>query len=500
MSKAPMLLAIDQGTTSTRAIVFTANSEIVSMAQVELAQYYPEEGWVEYDPEAIWDATVQVCKQALEIAESRGGEVIGIGIANQRETTVVWEKETGKPVYNAIVWQDRRTMSFCSTLKRAGLEKDIRAKTGLLLDPYFSATKISWILDQIDQTREKSSTGSLLFGTIDTFLIWRLTLGKVHATDATNASRTSLFNIHNRQWDEDMLTLFNIPNACLPTVQDSSAYYGDTAPQFLGCSIPILGVAGDQQAAMVGQCCFSVGATKSTYGTGCFLLTNTGQNPSLSSHRLLTTIAYQIADQATYAIEGSIFAAGAAVQWLRDGLKIITRAEDTETLASLVDDTGGVYLVPAFTGLGAPYWDPSARGLLVGVTQSTGRAEIARAAIEASCYQTADLMDALAEDGIDAVTIRVDGGMAANKWFLQDLADILERPVERPYIMETTALGAAYLAGLQAGIFTSLDDITRAWRRHSLFTPNLPISKKEARLAGWQDAMRRALNTQDNAN
>ena len=490
----PLLLAIDQGTTTTRAIVFNTASEIVASAQTELTQHYPANGWVEQDPEAIWSATVKVSKHALEKAESQGGEVVAIGITNQRETTLMWDEETGKPVCNAIVWQDRRTMPRCGELKKLGLENEVQEKTGLLLDPYFSATKIAWILDRVDRNREKSAAGKLLFGTVDSFLLWRLTRGTVHATDATNASRTSLFNIHDRQWDNDLLRLFNIPRACLPDVRDSAANYGTTDPELFGRSIPILGIAGDQQAATVGQCCFSVGSTKSTYGTGCFLLTNIGPKPVLSTNRLLTTIAYQISGRTTYALEGSIFAAGAAVQWLRDGLKIIEEAKDTEKLANLIEDTGGVYLVPAFTGLGAPHWDPSARAALIGMTRSTGRAEIARAALEASCYQTADILAGVARDGVKATSIRVDGGMTGNKWLLQDLANILDIPIERPYVLETTALGAAYLAGLQAGIFATLDDIAQSWRRESHFLPDISSSQRKTRLAGWKDAVRRTLN------
>ena len=493
-----LLLAIDQGTTTSRAIAFDSFGGIVASAQSELPQIYPKDGWVEHDPDEIWRTTFDVSKRTFEAAESKGGRVVAIGIANQRETTVLWNRRTGTPIHNAIVWQDRRTTETCDQLRELGVEEEIQAKTGLLLDPYFSATKIAWILDHVEGSRAQAEAGSILFGTIDSFLLWHLTAGKVHATDATNASRTSLFNIHSHQWDEDLLHLFAVPRACLPKVCDSAFRFGETNPAIFGRPIPILGIAGDQQAATIGQCCFTPGAAKSTYGTGCFLLVNTGQKAVKSSNRLLTTIAYRLSGQTTYALEGSIFVAGAAIQWLRDDLNIITEAAETERLARLIEDTGDVYFVPAFTGLGAPYWDPTARGAIVGLTRSTGRAEIARAALEASCYQTADLLAAMAKDGIDAVNLRVDGGMTKNDWLLQYLANILDISIERPVVMETTALGAACLAGLQAGIFGSLDDITRIWRQESYFEPAITPVERNKRLAGWRAAVGRTLNRYEN--
>ena len=494
MDKNTLLLAIDQGTTSTRAIVFNTAGEIVASAQKELPQIYPQEGWVEHDPEMIWRATLEVSIQAFKAAEAKGGQVVGMGIANQRETTILWDRKSGGPVHNAIVWQDRRTTATCNKLQELGFEDTIQTKTGLLLDPYFSATKLAWILDHVDGARTQANKGMLLFGTVDSFLLWRFTSGKVHATDSTNASRTGLFNIHEHRWDEELLALFQVPAACLPEVYDSAFHFGQTDPSIFGRSIPILGIAGDQQAAAFGQCCFAEGTCKSTYGTGCFLLVNTGQTPIKSSSRLLTTIGYRLSGQTTYALEGSIFVAGAAVQWLRDDLNIITEAAETERLAKSIKDTGGVYLVPAFTGLGAPYWEPTARGMLTGITRSTGRAEIARAALEASCYQTADLLAAMAEDGINTVNLRVDGGMTKNDWLLQYLANILDLGIDRPDVMETSALGAAYLAGLQAGVFDSLDDIVRNWRKHSHFDPKITAPERRKLLSGWKAAIQRTLN------
>ncbi len=494
MDKNTLLLAIDQGTTSTRAIVFNTAGEIVASAQKELPQIYPQEGWVEHDPEMIWRATLEVSIQAFKAAEAKGGQVVGMGITNQRETTILWDRKSGGPVHNAIVWQDRRTTATCNKLQELGFEDTIQTKTGLLLDPYFSATKLAWILDHVDGARTQANKGMLLFGTVDSFLLWRFTSGKVHATDSTNASRTGLFNIHEHRWDEELLALFQVPAACLPEVYDSAFHFGQTDPSIFGRSIPILGIAGDQQAAAFGQCCFAEGTCKSTYGTGCFLLVNTGQTPIKSSSRLLTTIGYRLSGQTTYALEGSIFVAGAAVQWLRDDLNIITEAAETERLAKSIKDTGGVYLVPAFTGLGAPYWEPTARGMLTGITRSTGRAEIARAALEASCYQTADLLAAMAEDGINTVNLRVDGGMTKNDWLLQYLANILDLGIDRPDVMETSALGAAYLAGLQAGVFDSLDDIVRNWRKHSHFDPKITAPERRKLLSGWKAAIQRTLN------
>jgi glycerol kinase len=489
-----MILAIDQGTTSSRAIVFDADGAIVAVRQAEFPQHFPDTGWVEHDPEGIWQTTLEVAQQALAKAEAAGDRVAAIGIANQRETTLIWDRATGAPIYNAIVWQDRRTADVCQRLSNAGMEVEVRARTGLLLDPYFSATKIAWILDHVDGARARADRGELAFGTVDTFLLWRLTGGEAHLTDATNASRTSLFNIHDQVWDDALLRLFEVPRACLPEVRDSASNFGATDPALFGRAIPILGVAGDQQAAAIGQSCFAPGAIKSTYGTGCFVLVNTGNKAVASNNRLLTTVAYRIDGKTTYALEGSIFTAGAAVQWLRDQLGIVKNAAETETLARAIADTGGVYLVPAFTGLGAPHWNSAARGTLVGLTRATGRAELARAALEAVCYQTADLLRAMADDGVTPTALRVDGGMVANDWLLQYLADILNLPVDRPAIMETTALGAATLAGLGAGLYDSVEDVAHRWRREARFEPAMDAAIRHARLAGWQAALQRTLS------
>ena len=489
-----MILAIDQGTTSSRAIVFDADGAIVAARQAEFPQHFPDTGWVEHDPEDLWRTTLEVAQQALAEAEKTDERVAAIGIANQRETTLVWDRATGAPIHNAIVWQDRRTADVCKRLSDAGAEAEVRASTGLLLDPYFSATKIAWILDHVDGARARASRGELAFGTVDSFLLWRLTGGQSHLTDATNASRTCLFNIHHQAWDDELLRLFEVPATCLPEVRDCASNFGETDPELFGRAIPILGIAGDQQAAAIGQSCLAPGAIKSTYGTGCFVLVNTGDQAVVSSNRLLTTVAYRLDSKTTYAMEGSIFTAGAAVQWLRDQLGIVDSATETEILARSIADTGGVYLVPAFTGLGAPHWDSSARGTLVGLTRATGRAELARAALEAVCYQTADLLRAMADDGVTPTALRVDGGMVANDWLLQYLADILDLPVDRPAIMETTALGAATLAGLGAGLYDSVDDVARRWQREVRFEPAMDAATREVRLAGWQDALQRTLS------
>lgn len=490
----PLILAIDQGTTSSRAIVFDADGAIVAARQAEFAQHFADTGWVEHDPEDLWRTTLEVAQQALAEAEAGGDRVAAIGIANQRETTLVWDRATGAPIHNAIVWQDRRTADVYRRLSDAGAEAEVRARTGLLLDPYFSATKIAWILDHVAGARARADRGELAFGTVDTFLLWRLTGGAAHLTDSTNASRTSLFNIHHQAWDDALLRLFEVPRACLPEVRDSVSTFGATDPALFGRAIPILGIAGDQQAASIGQACFAPGAIKSTYGTGCFVLVNTGEVAVASNNRLLTTVAYRLDGKTTYALEGSIFTAGAAVQWLRDQLGIIDSAAETEALARSIADTGGVYLVPAFTGLGAPHWDSDARGTLVGLTRATGRAELARAALEAVCYQTADLLRAMADDGLTPTALRVDGGMVANNWLLQYLADILDLPVDRPAIMETTALGAAILAGLGAGLYDSVDDVAHHWQRDTRFEPAMDAATREARLEGWQDALTRTLS------
>ena len=489
MPDKPQLLAIDQGTTSSRAIVFDDRGAVRAASQRELTQHYPAGGWVEHDPEEIWSATLAVTREALARA---GGVVAAIGITNQRETTVVWDRATGAPVHRAIVWQDRRTAERCRMLRDAGHEALVSERTGLLLDPYFSATKLAWILDHVDGARERAAAGDLAFGTIDTFLVWRLTGGAVHATDATNASRTLLFDIHTQAWDDTLLRLFDVPRAILPEVRDCSADFGTTRADVVGHAIPIAGVAGDQQAATVGQACFEPGMMKSTYGTGCFAVMNTGGKALRSRHRLLTTVAYRLGDVPTFALEGSIFAAGAVVQWLRDGLGVIESAAETETLAAAVPGSGGTYLVPAFTGLGAPHWDPDARGAIYGIARDTGPAHLARAALESVCLQTRDLMAAMEADcGAAIQRIRVDGGMAGNAWLMQALADIVDVAVERPRVIETTALGAAYLAGLHAGVFDSVDDIRAAWSRDTEFRPRMPNEVRERLVRGWESAVAR---------
>ncbi len=493
MTTESLILAIDQGTTSSRAIVFNGRCEIVAQAQQEFPQIYPADGWVEHNPEAIWSSTVTVIREAVEQAERKGDKVVAVGVTNQRETTLVWNRKTHKPIYNAIVWQDRRTAEECQRLKQEELEQRVREKTGLLLDPYFSATKIRWILDNVEGAREQANNGMLAFGTVDSFLIWRLTNGAHHATDATNASRTNLYNIHSGQWDSELLEWFNVPQSMLPQVRDCAADYGVLDASIVGREIPILGVAGDQQAATIGQGCFDSGTVKSTYGTGCFALLNTGAEPVMSNNRLLTTIAYQLDGQVTYALEGSIFIAGASVQWLRDGLKIIDKASATEAMASSLESNRGVYLVPAFTGLGAPYWRSDVRGAVFGITRDTGPEEFARAALEAVCYQTHDLITAAAEDAGLPGHLRVDGGMVNNEWLMQLLADILNVSVDRPVITETTALGAAYLAGLQAGVFENLEQIAAQWRCDKTFTPSMPEEEREDLLGGWRRAINKVL-------
>ena len=496
MSEEQYLLSIDQGTTSSRAIVFDINSNIIAVAQQEFTQIYPENGWVEHDPEEIWSSTLSVTRQALEDAEAKGGKVVAIGITNQRETTIVWDRETGKPVYNAIVWQDRRTAAICKKLKDQNLEKELQSRSGLLLDPYFSGTKVAWILDHAEGLRERATQGQLAFGTVDSFLIWRLTGGRIHATDITNASRTNLYNINEQAWDPELLKMFNVPDSILPEVRDCADDYGMTDENILGRAIPILGVAGDQQAASIGQCCFSTGDIKSTYGTGCFVLMNTGTDAVISQNRLLTTVAYRIDNRICYALEGSIFIAGAAVQWIRDTMKLIRSAEETETLASSLESNQGVYLVPAFTGLGAPYWDPDARAAIFGMTRDTGPAQITRAVLEAVCYQTRELLDAMQKDGCAPSRIRVDGGMVGNNWLMQFLADILNIVVDRPTVLETTALGAAYLAGLKLGLYSSLEDIAKHRRQDRIFTPAMSMDDQGHLLAGWKAAVNKVLTQQ----
>ena len=491
------LIAIDQGTTSTRAIAFDANLKPLASAQQELRQIYPQPGWVEHDPEEIWQATVATVREAIVRAGLAARDIAGIGITNQRETTILWDRISGKPIHNAIVWQDRRTAVMCDALRASGHEPEIAAKTGLLLDPYFSASKIAWLLDHVDGARAKAQAGRLAFGTIDCFLLWRLTGGKVHATDASNAARTALLNIGSGEWDEGLSRMFGVPRSLLPRVADCAGEFGATALDLFGASIRILGMAGDQQAATVGQGCFSPGMMKSTYGTGCFALLNTGSERVTSRNRLLTTIAYQLDGRRTYALEGAIFIAGAAVQWLRDGLKIIAKASDVGPLAERADPAEQVYLVPAFVGLGAPYWDAAARAAIFGLTRNCGGPEIARAALEAVGYQTRDLLEAMRADwprAADAATVlRVDGGMSASDATMQFLADILAAPVDRPVVMETTALGAAYLAGLAAGLCPGLDGFAAQWRLDRRFQPCMDAATRERKYTGWQDAVRRTL-------
>ncbi|WP_081137228.1 glycerol kinase GlpK [Halomonas sp. BC2] len=490
------ILAIDQGTTSSRAILFDRQGQVAAVAQQEFPQHFPQDGWIEHDPEDIWDSVVATCREVLAKAQVSAEQIDGVGITNQRETTVVWDRATGKPLYNAIVWQDRRTSERCQALRDAGHTEAVQAKTGLLIDPYFSATKLAWILDQVEGARERAAKGELAFGTIDSFLIWRLTEGQQHVTDATNASRTALFNIHEQRWDDELLALFGVPDNMLPDVKDSSDDFGTMAAHWLGAALPIAGVAGDQQAALVGQACFKPGMGKSTYGTGCFMIVNTGDTPSVSRNRLLTTVGYRINGQPTYAMEGSIFVAGATVQWLRDGLNLFADASETEALAQKTRSGHSVYLVPAFTGLGAPHWDPKARGAIFGLTRDTGIAEIVAAGLQAVCYQTRDLQLCMNDD-MDAApgNLRVDGGMVKNSWVMQFLADMLNVQVDRPTILETTALGAAYLAGLRLGWYATLEEIEQLWRCEKSFTPSMEEATREQLYQGWLDAVSRVRST-----
>ncbi|KQU55756.1 glycerol kinase [Sphingomonas sp. Leaf339] len=490
------ILAIDQGTTSTRSIVFDADARRVSIAQREFAQHYPEPGWVEHDPEDIWRDTLATAREAIAASGVGASGIAGIGITNQRETVVVWDRATGEPIHRAIVWQDRRTAPRCRQLKEDGAEAMVRARTGLLLDPYFSATKIAWILDHVGDARDRAARGDLAFGTIDSFLLWRLTGGSVHATDVTNASRTLLWDIHRGCWDEELCRLLDVPMAMLPAVHDNAHIYGHTAPGLFDASIPIAGIAGDQQAALFGQACFARGMVKSTYGTGCFMLMNTGDEAITSDDRLLTTPAYRLDGLTTYALEGSIFVAGAAVKWLRDGIGVITHARETDDMATQVPDSHGVYMVPAFAGLGAPHWDPDARGAIFGLTLGATQAHLARAALEAVGYQTMDLIKAMiADSGVRPATVRVDGGMAANDWLCAFLADLLDVPVERPADLETTARGAAFHAGLATGIWSGLPAIEALWSRDRSFTPAMEDERRTRLVSGWRDALRRTLST-----
>ncbi|MGB5166493.1 MAG: glycerol kinase GlpK [Woeseiaceae bacterium] len=489
--KGNFLLAIDQGTSSSRSVVYDHGARVVAASQQEFAQIYPQPGWVEHDPEAIWSSVRETLAGALKKAAITAAEITAIGITNQRETTVVWDRRTGQCVHNAIVWQDRRTADYCDSLKRAGKEASVAEKTGLRLDPYFSATKIAWILDSVAGVRTLAEQGHLAFGTIDSFLLWRLTGGAVHATDATNASRTLLFNIHTQDWDDELLDLFDIPRSLLPDVRDCAADFGETESSLLGASIPICGVAGDQQAALIGQAGFEYGTTKSTYGTGCFVMANTGDKVLQSSNQLLTTVGMRINGEVSYALEGSVFVAGSAIQWLRDGLGIINTAAETEDIARRSGIVRDVYVIPAFAGLGAPYWDAHARGAIVGLTRGSGRDAIVTATLQAIAYQTVDLIRAMSDDGLSPNVIRVDGGMVANSWFLQFLADVLNVRIERPENVESTVLGAAYLAALQAGVTDSVDNIADLWSCDAVFEPQMRADQRDALLDGWAAAVAR---------
>ena len=490
------ILAIDQGTTSSRAMLFSGPTRVAAIAQEEFAQSYPRPGWVEHDPALIWETTLRTARDVLARTRTTPDAVAAIGITNQRETTFVWDRETGKPVAPAIVWQDRRTHAACETLRADAAEPLVTERTGLIVDPYFSATKIAWLLDHVDGARAAAEAGRLAFGTVDCWLIWNLTGGKVHATDATNASRTMLYDIRRNDWDEELCALFRVPMSMLPEVRDSDGDFGTTDPDLLGTAIPIRGVAGDQQAATLGQACFQPGMMKATYGTGAFVMLVTGDEPVISSNRLLTTIAVRRGGRTRYALEGAIFAAGSTVQWLRDGLGLIGSASEAGPLAARADDAQDVYLVPAFTGLGAPWWDPEARGAIYGLTRGTGPGELARAALEAVCYQTGDLYAAMRQDytGGEATVLRVDGGMAVSDWTMQRLADLLAAPVDRPTIPETTALGAAWLAGQAVGVWPDEEGFARMWARDRRFEPEMGAEERERRVAGWKAAVQRTLS------
>ncbi len=485
------LLAIDQGTSSSRTVIFDNTATVIASAQQEFPQEYPQPGWVEHDPEEIWGSVLSVSKKALNDSGASPDDIAAIGITNQRETTLVWNRDSGECVHRAIVWQDRRTSGYCREMKDEGAEETIIAKTGLRLDPYFSATKLVWILDNVPNARQLATDGKLAFGTVDCFLLWRLTGGRVHATDATNASRTMLFNIHTQEWDDGLLKLFNIPGSLLPEVKDSAGDFGETDAAILGAAIPVCGIAGDQQAALIGQAGFETGVTKSTYGTGCFVMANTGDKALQSNNKLLTTIAFRLGGKVTYGIEGSIFVAGSAMQWLRDELKVIESAAESAAIAEASGIIDNVHVVPAFAGLGAPYWDPDARGAILGLSRDSGINEIVTATLQAVAYQTKDLINAMSDDGIHPNIIRVDGGMVANDWFLQFLSDILNLTVERPQNVESTVLGAAYLAGLASGVFASTDEVQKLWRRQALFEPSMPDDRRDGLYQGWLDAVSR---------
>lgn len=485
------LLAIDQGTSSSRTVLFDHAGTHVSSAQEEFPQIYPQPGWVEHDPEAIWHSVTSVTARALKEGGVDQTAIAGLGITNQRETTLVWERESGRCIYNAIVWQDRRTAAACAELREQGHEAAVIERTGLRLDPYFSATKVAWILDHVEGARGRAERGELAFGTVDAFLLWRLTGGRVHATDATNASRTALFNIHAQEWDSELLRIFSIPESMLPRVTDCAGTLGQTDAKAIGIEVPVCGMAGDQQAALIGQAGFKTGVTKSTYGTGCFVITNTGNEPVASDNKLLTTVAYRLDGKVTYGLEGSIFVAGSAIQWLRDGLGIIESAPATEKIAEATGVVQHVHVVPAFTGLGAPYWDPDARGAVLGLTRDSGVNEIVTATLQAIAFQTRDLSEAMSSDGMTPSIIRVDGGMASNDWFLQFLADILDVIVERPTNVESTVTGAAYLAAIGCGMYSSLDELAGLWSEDRRFAPTMPADLRTRLYAGWLDAVSR---------
>lgn len=489
------ILALDQGTSSSRAIVFDETGKSCAVAQREFRQIFPKSGWVEHDPHEIWSSQASVIAESIAMMDINGLNIAGIGITNQRETTIVWDSETEEPIYNAIVWQDRRTSDYCDELKSRGLTDMIRQKTGLIIDAYFSATKIKWILDHVPGARERAAKGKLLFGTVDTWLIWRLTRGEVHVTDVSNASRTMLFNINTLEWDQELLDLFEIPRSMMPEVKSSSEVYGHTKTTIFAHKVPIAGIAGDQQAALFGQMCTEPGMVKNTYGTGCFLLMNSGEKPILSKNNLITTVAWKIGDKVNYALEGSIFVGGSVVQWLRDGLGVINSSSEVEELASRVPDTNGVYFVPALTGLGAPWWDQYARGTIVGISRGTTTAHIARAALEGIAYQTMDITNAMSLDaGIPLKALKVDGGASRNNLLMQFQADILGTQVIRPQVVETTALGAAYLAGLAVGYWSSIDDIRKQWQVDRVFEPSWEEDKIQTAKAGWHDAVKRTLS------
>ena len=490
------ILAIDQGTTSSRAIIFDAQMQIKATAQQEFTQHFPQSGWVEHDPSDLWSSVVSTCRKAIEKAGITASEVSAIGITNQRETTLIWDKNTGEPIHNAIVWQDRRTAPFCEELRVEGFEREITYRTGLLADPYFSGTKVHHILNKVDGAQARAAAGDLLFGTVDSYLIWKMTGGKKHVTDATNAARTMLYDIRKGRWSTTICKRFGIPTSMLPQVQDCASEFGMTQPDLFGAELPILGVAGDQQAATIGQACFQPGMLKSTYGTGCFALLNTGDTLVESQKRLLGTIAYQFNGKPTYALEGSIFIAGAVVQWLREGLQIIDDAKETQSLAETADQGQELYMVPAFTGLGAPYWDADARGAIYGLTRNSGPAEFARAALESVGFQTRDLLDSMKSDWQESDTkgvLRVDGGMSASDWSMQFLSDIIGAPVDRPHVLETTALGVAWLAGMKAGVYPDQAGFAKEWALDQRFTPQMDDATRQRRYVGWQDAVQRTL-------